>query len=210
MSFVSAIFLPIPDIYRGIIAIPGAGSLLGALFQLFRDQAKYEKDMHLQEKQNIFNLSVTSHMANVAFDKHVEFCEKYIGKMNEGIQKMFEKGPSEETFPNAVDLMAIRRQYAPWLQKDTVKELADLENNIAIIGISYMEITGDIMDDKSKNEIANQMHDIFDKVFGGSLDIGRLDKDILASNIVNHLQNILGISELTALRKKYLNMAIDS
>ena len=38
-----------------------------------------------REKQQLFDLGVTSHMANVAFDKHVEFSEKYISTMQEGL-----------------------------------------------------------------------------------------------------------------------------
>ena len=143
LSFSTATLLPISDTFKGIIAIPCVGSLLGALYQIFKDQAKFEKDQALQQKQHIFNLSVTSHMANVAFDKHVQFSEEYIQKMDECIKLLFEAGPSGQTLNIAEQLMNIRRKHTPWVTKETTSKLCEFENDLAMIGIAFQEFEHD-------------------------------------------------------------------
>jgi hypothetical protein len=210
LSFVAVIFLPVSDLYRGIIAIPGVSSLIAALYQIFRDKAAYDKNISLQNKQNIFNLSVTSHMANVAFDKHVEFCEKYIEKMNECIQLVFKEGPSDHTRSFAQELRKIRHRYSAWITEDTTSKLVQLENALHIVGTAFNEIKVTEENNKAKLELTNSMHETITKALGSTFDISQLDKDVLASTVVNHLQNILGISELTTLRQSYLSTAIGS
>ena len=67
---------------RDLVAAPAIGSLFLALFQIFRDMAAHEKAVGLLELQNNFALGAMSHLANVAFDKHVSFCEKYAEEMS--------------------------------------------------------------------------------------------------------------------------------
>lgn len=89
LSFLAPFFLPVNDLIKGVVATPGVAALFYPIYQISRDQAKYEKALAIQQKHEIFNLGVTSHMANVAFNKHVEFCEKYITKVNECIEHFF-------------------------------------------------------------------------------------------------------------------------
>jgi hypothetical protein len=72
---VAAWLLPTTDLIRNVIALPGVGALFIALFQLLRDEAAHVRALEIHDKQQSFNLGVTSHMANVALDKHVEFSE---------------------------------------------------------------------------------------------------------------------------------------
>jgi hypothetical protein len=44
----------------------------------FEAELKQTSDRQLEEFRNRFALGATSHMANVAFDKYVEFCEEYM------------------------------------------------------------------------------------------------------------------------------------
>lgn len=57
---------------------PWCGAIVTVLYQLLRDQAAHARALELQERQQLFNLGVASHMANVAFDKHIHFSEQYI------------------------------------------------------------------------------------------------------------------------------------
>jgi hypothetical protein len=58
--------------------------------------AKYLGDRSLQrvtqqhskeqaEAQNAFSMGATSHMATVAFDKHIGFCEEYVEQMSKAL-----------------------------------------------------------------------------------------------------------------------------
>ena len=87
-SFGAAYFLPLEKVLLGIIATPGGLALFGALYQILRDQSAHERKIELQRRQEIFNLGATSNMANVAFDKHVEFCGKYMSEVHDTVSTL--------------------------------------------------------------------------------------------------------------------------
>jgi hypothetical protein len=107
VSFVAAWTLPTTKILRGIIGLPGVGALFATLYQIVRDQAAHERAIELQEKQQLFNVGVASHMANVAFDKHVQFSEQYITRMQQGLTDLFQTGPPGESLKFCSDLIDI-------------------------------------------------------------------------------------------------------
>lgn len=55
---------------QSILATPGAAALVLALWQLLRDEASFAKERLLKQEERIHALGVSSHMAEVAFDKH--------------------------------------------------------------------------------------------------------------------------------------------
>src|SRR5437762_1785859 len=74
--------VPAYSVFQAISAVPALGALFAALFQVFRDQAAFERQLLLQQQQQAFNLGAASHMASKAFDKHSEFCEKYMAEVH--------------------------------------------------------------------------------------------------------------------------------
>jgi hypothetical protein len=106
LSFGAAWALPTTDILRGIIGLPGVAALFAALFQIVRDQSAHERALELLEKQQLFSLGTASHMANIAFDKHVQFSEQYILKMQEGLTELFRTGPPGESLKFCSELIA--------------------------------------------------------------------------------------------------------
>lgn len=111
LSFVTAWTLPTTEILREIMTLPGVGALFLALYQIVRDQAAHERALELQVKQQLFNLSVASHMATVAFDKHVQFSEQYLARMQQGLTELFQNGPTKESLKFCGDLADIRRAF---------------------------------------------------------------------------------------------------
>lgn len=71
------------DILHGLIGLPGVAALLAVLYQILRDEAAQARAVDLQEKQQIFHLGVASPMANVVFDKRVQFSQQYITRLQE-------------------------------------------------------------------------------------------------------------------------------
>lgn len=96
LSVVITLLLPVEEVFKGITALPAVGTMIGAVYQIFRDQASFERNKKLQHQQQIFNLATTSHMANMVFDKHVEFCEKYMMEVHETVRTLFREGPTKE------------------------------------------------------------------------------------------------------------------
>jgi hypothetical protein len=61
-----------------LAGLPAIAALFAALFQLSRDSIAFDRSVRLEEAKNRFTVGATSHMAIVAFDKHVQFCEEYV------------------------------------------------------------------------------------------------------------------------------------
>ncbi|HDS15750.1 MAG TPA: hypothetical protein ENN66_03900, partial [Proteobacteria bacterium] len=92
LSVAITITLPISELFKGITAMPAVGALIGALYQLLRDHAAHERQIQLQNKKHSFDLAVTSPMATIAFNKHAEFCEKYMKKIHETLRTLIRGG----------------------------------------------------------------------------------------------------------------------
>ena len=91
-SFASLYVLPASDLIKGFMAFPGSVALLGVLYQLWRDDRAHERELELQSKQQDFALGTASHMATVAYDKHVAFGEEYMERVQSGFQQLMNRG----------------------------------------------------------------------------------------------------------------------
>jgi len=210
VSILAALIIPTTDFLKGIITLPAVGALAAALFQILRDQASHEKQLQLQKKEQFFNLSVTSHMANVTFDKHAVFCEKYLNKINNVIKELFKQGPSKEALNLTKDLYKIREESVAWLTSDILETLITFERGVDRIGLKAMELE-DLPVGEKRSAVVKEMHDVFSDVAGlERLGGDKNDYKVAASQIILYLRDILGIEELTTLRKVVLKEALVS
>jgi hypothetical protein len=105
-------------IITAVAAIIGSGlgtAIVGAWFknrfdaQLQETQNRF--DAQLEETRNRFTIGAASHMANVAFDKHVEFCEKYTAAVNGALNTLFRRGPHQDILQDADKLVGTRLEW---------------------------------------------------------------------------------------------------
>jgi hypothetical protein len=209
ISFIGAWTLPVKDAFKGISTLPGIGALLAIIYQILRDQINFEREKEIQRKEHFFNLSVTSHMANIAFDKHVQFCEKYIKQMHEGLIKLSQDGPTQEALSIAVELSKIKKEFRTWLTKDIMDSVKQYEEALLDIG-SKARSEEHIKDDKKRAEVIDEMFRVFSGVRGIKATEGKIDEKITPEKIIHSLQQVLGIQELTKLRQKVITEAIKS
>ena len=125
---------PINDVYKGIASLPGVAGLTAALFQLVRDHAAHQRNLEIQQEQQIFNLGATSHMANSVFDKHVEFCEKYLAEVHQTVVTLTREGPTKEALDHARKLYTLRIEYTAWITPKIDKKLIPFEKAVRNIG----------------------------------------------------------------------------
>ncbi|HLE64051.1 MAG TPA: hypothetical protein VI750_12960 [Pyrinomonadaceae bacterium] len=142
LSFFTAWTLPTTEILRGIISLPGVGALFAVLFQIVRDQAAHERALDLQERQQLFHLGVASHMANVAFDKHVQFAEQYISKMQDGLTQLFHTGPPGESLKFYSELVDIRLSFRAWITEDLETKVMPFEDALRQMGAKNIGLKG--------------------------------------------------------------------
>jgi hypothetical protein len=209
LSFVTAWTLPTTEILRGIISLPGVGALLAVLYQIVRDQAAHERALELIEKQHLFNLGTTSHMANVAFDKHVQFSEQYITKMQQGLTELFQNGPTKESLKFYGDLVDIRRSFLAWITKDLKGRITPFEDALYKIGASNI-ILDSLPVGEARSREVEQMYQIFSDVLGLPKEKVSLDERVAPERILSHLQHLLGVEHLSRLRAAVIKQAIDT
>lgn len=111
-AFVVAFFLPTTELMKGFIATPGIFGLMGVLYQLIRDEASFERNKLIQGLQHSFGLGASSHMANTVFDKHVEFCEKYLEEVHVIADELFREGPTKGAVDFGNKLYTLKLEYA--------------------------------------------------------------------------------------------------
>lgn len=209
VSFIATWLLPVSEVFKGITAIPGTGALLAVLYQILRDQMSHERQKELQRRQHFFNLGVTSHMASVAFDKHVEFCEKYISQMDEGLRQLFIEGPNVNALSFARKLSDIRFQFRPWLTEDIMDRILPYEKALIEIG-SKARLEEHLPVGEKRTRVIDEMFKTFSDVAGIRDEGSNIDEQITTEKIINHLQQVLGIQELTTLRRKVIAEAVKS
>ncbi len=119
---------------RAIAPLPAILSLLGALYQLSRDEAQHTKRLAVQRDQQFFDLGITSHMADVAFDKHVAFCEEYVAELHVTLQTMWREAESKLVIDHTNNLIAIRRKHAVRLTSEIEKQLDPIDLALRKLG----------------------------------------------------------------------------
>jgi len=207
VSFIAAWLLPVSKVINDIAVLPGVAALMGMLYQAWRDSTVHERVLELQNKQQDFVLGTASHMAEVAYDKHVAFCEEYVARVLVGFDEMIKDGPTAETFNIGAELRSIRGKHSVWLTKEIEAKLIPVENALVEIGAneSILErmTTGD-----ERSEIVAKIYKIFGQLHGlngTTVEEGSIPtKDM----IVEDLRKILGINTLTTLRQGTAELAL--
>lgn len=209
LSFGLALFLPTTELLRGMAGTPAIGALILALWQLFRDEAAHEKQLELENQKQFFSLSVTSHMANVAFDKHVTFSEEYVAEVIKGTQEMGRDGPNPNALKFANNLTLIRLKHAPWVSDKITAELEKLEKALRTVGAltGLLESSPPAM---NRQQVVAKAWGTYLAVLGESVGPGESNPEIAADRAISHLRSVLGISELTQLRQKIIERAAAS
>jgi hypothetical protein len=115
-----------------VISLSGSaisGSLAAGLINFLVERKKAQQSKELQETQNTFSVGATSHMAIVAFDKHIGFCEEYVKEMSEALNTLI-----QEEALDAGRFSRIRQKWALWLTHEMENELDQFEHKITADG----------------------------------------------------------------------------
>lgn len=209
ISLGTALLLPTAEILRWVSGAPALVALIGVVLQIFRDHAQHEKALVIQRDQQHFVLGVTSHMANVAFDRHVDFCEKYITKMQETLSILFREGPTKKCLEMSSNLADTRLAFRTWLTNDIQNKILPFEQALTKIAGKNIELEGLPVGEK-RTQAVEEMHNTFADVLGLPRQEGRgkTDEAVVAGRIMDHLQDILGVKQLIRLRISLVDEAV--
>lgn len=195
------------DFIRALAGLPAILALFGALFQLARDRIEYDRSVLMEQSENSFTVGATSHMAIVAFDKHVSFCEEYVVEVFATLETLLRRGPHQDALKHATNLYGIRQKWAMWLSSDVEKRLERFEAAVRKIGADAWLADQHIeMDDR--HALIKKMYLEFAKVVGIDNWNGEaVPEDVGVKVVVEVLQKALGIDKLTYLRSELIERA---
>ena len=197
------------DFIQALAAIPVVGSVVATLVQILRDQAAHERAFLVQSTQNRFSLGASSHMANVAFDKHVIFSEEYAQEVLKTLSTLFRNGPSLEILTHTTALFDLRQKHAVWLTRQIDVDLEKFESALRQIGAAagYVHGTPGAND---RQERLDFMYRKFAEVMGWAEWAGeQLTDELAISMLITRIRTILGTEELTEIRVAVVAKAID-
>lgn len=198
-SFLFAYFLPINELFKGIAAIPGVGALCLSLYKSWKDE-------QLQNKQQDFILGTASHMAEVAYNKHVIFCEEYIERVEKGRQELFREGPSRNSIKIGRELVNIRQKHSPWLTKEIEDNLKPFE--MALIKIGAQEgLLETLSVGEQRSKVVEDVYKAFGLVIGQENSLNEEEANIHIDKVIEKIRDILGINILTKLRLNATDLA---
>lgn len=202
-------FFPV-SIVGDLAGIPAIVALFGALFQLSRDSIAYDRSVRLEDAKNRFTVGATSHMANVAFDKHVQFCEEHAAEINRTLTFLFRRGPHGDVLQHANTLMDIRIKWTVWLTPEIEARLIGFEGALRTIG-AQAELLAELRGDEDRAEPIRRAYGTFAAVMGWEAWRGEpVTRDLAAEKVIDGLRTVLGISELTRLRAELVKHATDN
>jgi hypothetical protein len=119
-----------------VVSLSGSaisGSLAAGLINFLIERKKAQQSKELQETQNAFSVGATSHMATVAFNKHICFCEAYGKEVSKALQSLAHETTSEEPL-DVGSLSRIRQDWALWLTNEIDSWLEQYERRITQLG----------------------------------------------------------------------------
>lgn len=209
LSLAGALLIDASEFLKAVVSAPGVTALIGALYQLVRDEAAFERQLHIQKKQSQFTLGAASHMANITFDKHVEFCEKYMKAISETVGNLFRHGDTPETSNDAVKLYQLREEYDVWLTDNIVQNLDEFEKALFKLGANahFISKTQDQYEmQKARRLKIEENLDLYTKILG--LEKKEIDESYTVKVTKNKVKNILGVEKLTKLREHLLTESI--
>ena len=209
LSISGSYIVPAEDVLKAVMGAPGVVALLAALFQLIRDQASFERQQESQQKQFQFTLGAASHMANAAFDKHVEFCEKYMSEIQNATDTLFREGETPDALSHAGTLYKLRQNYAVWLTDEINSNLEKFESALRKLGANAQFVRTTINDERhaeQRNIRIETAFTLFHEIMGWDKE-KEINEDYAVESIQKKVKSILGIEELTGLRKHLIDEA---
>lgn len=195
--------VPIESTLKEVSAIPGIAALFIALSRILFDNIEYARTIAFEREKEEFNIAITSHMADIAFDKHISFCEEYLTEMNAAVTLLLQKGTCEEMFGYAARLHSIKVKYQLWITKEIETKLNPFEKALQIIGANAGFYNADRAEAVDSGAV-KESHKLVKEIFGYHADGSKENNEIRRQEVIQRIREIIGIEELTALRIKKL------
>ena len=205
-SFAVAYLTPVTGLFRDVLAVPAATALFGIVIQVLRDEQAYERQRESKEREQGFTLGIISHMAQVVFDKEVQFCEEYAEAVNTTVLDLLRNGPSQHALEQASNLSQLRDKFSLWVPKDLYQKLYAFESALREIGsaATVIPLAGG---EAERIAFSQRMYNRFSNVLGFQTVSGEINPEVAAATVNEYLKEVLGAADYIALRDYALKEA---
>src|SRR5271155_5806952 len=133
--------------------------------EVFKVELQKAHAVQMEEAKNRFAVGAMSHMAVVAFDKHVQFCEEYSTAVRAALLTMLRKGPHEDVLKDASALTELREKWSLWLSPEVERELNQFEGALRTIGAQGW-LLRNIRPEEDRSEAIRKAYGTFAAVMG--------------------------------------------
>ena len=202
----SASNFTVDNLSKALFAVPGATALFSIVYRFWKDERAHERQVELQARQQDFAFLPASHMASVAYDKHVEFCEEYLEAVNKAVFELWLEGPNVNALGHANLLRDIRDRHTAWLTREIEEKLFPIEAALRQIGAGS-HVLPLVQPGSQRSKIVDDVYGAFGKI----TESGKENQGSAAAvaSITDSLRELLGIKELTELRTEVTKLARD-
>lgn len=207
-------FAQVGNFVRDLFGLPMVLSLCLALIQIARDRIAHDRSLLAQQIQNSFTMGATSHMANVAFDKHVAFSEEYVSAMFEILAVLFREGPCSKALDGASTLMGIRKRWELWITPQVEADLERFEAALRNMGVAA-HVVEKFPGTERHEELVRQMYSKFAEVMGSKVmgsaewEGKQITQEVALFTMIGKFRKVLGVEELTNLRARLVSQALE-
>jgi hypothetical protein len=200
------ILLPHGELLRDLAAVPIVASCVAIIIQLARDQAAHDRTRTLMDYQNQFALAASSHMAEVAFDKHVQFCEEYVKEVQDTLVTLFHHSATEKLFDHTRELSRIQSKYAVWLTPKIEDELEQFETALRKMGTTASLLRSNGQEHVPPERVTDLYKTLADvmgrQFFPNGWEGQPMNDEIAIARVIQRLRSILGTEQLTSIRTR--------
>ena len=188
IAYLALAFLNVRAGIEALIALIGSGGLLSALWEVAKANLEHRYRLDELDAGNAFVLGATSHMAEVAFNKHVEFCEKYVLKVREAVGVLMREGPSSNALSFSIQLSKIREDFTLWETPDVTVFLLKFEKSLTSIGANEIYLK-ELRAGPERTKVVTLIYDEFKKVMALEKLPDGSDPDVAVTYILQPHEN---------------------
>lgn len=153
--------------------------------------------------EQAFTFGSSSHMAEVAFDRHVTFCDAYAEALWETFETLLRDGVTAKAADHATKLWKIRRSQTHWLTAEMDEPLEKFEQALRTLASDERRIERGVVDPGKRSVLIDRAEVLFDRITGIAPKDSKRD-EIEIGALIRSLGQHLGVCDLMSLRLKVL------
>ena len=180
--------------------------------EISRELEHLKAELRRQEQkiEGSFAVGVMSHMANVAFDKHIEFCEAYLKEADQALADMLMNASAKTTMDSVVKLAEIRRKYALWESKEMSEFLTKFQKALSEIWATDRKLEHSqrsMLTFPQRQELVTEFFGQLQVLVGITPEVDVSPEGVTRERVLQFLRSHLGANDLNRLRLHHLSRA---